>query len=271
VLKPLLITTLFVIVYSSTLKAQSVSTSIGAKASGIGYAASTISDVWGVYNNIAGIATVQNTTASFTYDLHPSLDGANRTAAVLAIPLKTGATGIGMYRFGDDLYNEQILTAGYSNQFGIAALGVKANYIQYRTEGFGSKGIFTLSFGGIAKITKEISVGAYITNINQPSLSDNEKVPTRLNAGVAFTPSANFFITTEIEKDLDYEATLKIGMQYTFHEKLFARTGYNLHPNTAFFGLGFKTKKFILDYALQHNTSLGLSHQASVSYQFIRK
>lgn len=252
------------------LAAQSVPTLIGAKANGMGYTSATITDAWGIFNNIAGIANLKNTTAAFTYDVHPTLPGANRTAATVSVPIKIGAIGAGAYRFGDDLYNEHVISTGYSNQFGIAAIGARLNYIQYRAEGFGSKGVVTISLGGIAKLTPTLSVGAYISNINQPTIGNGEKVPTRLNAGISFTPTDKFFFATEIEKDLDYEATWKVGMQYQFHEKFFARTGYNLNPNTAFFGLGFKTKKFILDYALQHNVSLSFSHQASVSYQFIK-
>jgi hypothetical protein len=247
--------------------AQSVSSLMGARPNGIGYATSTLFDPWGLFNNVAGISEVAATTTAFAYDLHPSLTGANRMAAIALIPLKTGVTGVGAFRFGDDLYNEHILSAGYSNQFGIASLGVKVNYIQYRTEGFGSQGVFTVSFGGIAKLTPMLAVGAHLTNINQPSVTDQEKLPTKLTAGIGITPTEKVLMVTEIEKDLDYDATWKMGLEYKFHEKFAARTGYNINPNTAFFGLGFKTNKLRIDYAIQHNVLLSISHQASVAYQ----
>ena len=192
-------------------------------------------------------------------------------AAAFAMPLKFGVIGAGAYKFGDDLYNEHILTTGFSNQFGLAALGGQVNYIQYRTEGFGSKGVWSLHVGGIAEITPHISVGAYIVNVNQPSLNPEDKLPTKLVAGIGFTPTEKFLLVTEIEKDLDYDATWKMGMEYKFHEKFCARTGYNINPNAAFFGLGFKTKKFTIDYALQHSLYFNMSHQASVGYQFKSK
>jgi hypothetical protein len=243
---------------------------MGARANGLGYTSSALYDTWGVFNNIAGIAKIENTTAAFTYDLRPSLTGANRTAAVVALPLKTGVLGGGAYRFGDDLYNEHVITAGFSNKFGLAALGAQVNYIQYRTEGFGSKGVWSFNLGGIAELTPQFSVGAYIININQPSISENEKLPTRLVAGISFTPIDKLFIATEIEKDLDYDPTWKAGIEYKFHTKFCARSGYNINPNTAFFGLGFKTKKFTIDYALQYSTVLSSSHQASAAYQFLK-
>jgi hypothetical protein len=241
---------------------------MGGRANGMGYASSGLFDEWGIFNNIAGIAKIESTTASFAYDLHPSLTGGNRTAAVVAMPTYFGVGGIGVYRFGDNVYNEQIISAGFSNTFGIASLGLKVNYIQYQTEGFGTKGVMSINFGGIAQLTPMLAVGAYITNINQPELNEFEKLPTKLTAGLSITPTEKINVITELEKDLEYDPTWKAGIEYKFHTKFTARTGYNINPNTAFFGLGFKTKKFNIDYAIQHNVLLSLSHQASVTYQF---
>lgn len=251
--------------------AQSASTQIGARANGIGYTSSTLFDEWGIFNNIAGTAKVEKTSAAFTYDLHPSVNGANRTAGAFAVPVKIGVVSAGIYRFGDDLYNEQLLSAGFSNKFGLAALGAQINYIQYRTEGFGSKGVLSLNLGGIAELTPHLSIGAYIVNINQPEISEQEKLPTKLVAGIGFKPVDKVFIATEIEKDLDYDPTWKMGIEYKFHKKFCARTGYTINANTAFFGLGFITKKFTIDYSIQHNVSVSLSHQATVGYQFTGK
>jgi hypothetical protein len=262
------VSVVLVVLLSKAAIAQSVSTLMGGRANGMGYASATLFDEWGMFNNIAGIAKIESTTASFAYDLHPSLVGANRTAALIAHPFKIGVVGVGAYRFGDNLYNEHILSAGFSNTFGIASLGLKVNYIQYQTEGFGTKGVVSINFGGIAQLTPILAVGAYITNINQPELNELEKLPTRLAAGISITPTEKIIINTELEKDLEYDPTWKAGIEYKFHSKFCARTGYNINPNTAFFGLGFKTKKFNIDYALQHNVLLSLSHQASIRYEF---
>jgi hypothetical protein len=253
---------------STTAYTQSVSTLMGSRANAMGYASTALFDEWGIFNNIAGIAKIESITASFAYDLHPSLTGANRTAAVVALPVSIGVGGIGIYRFGDNLYNEQIISAGFSNTFGIASLGLKVNYIQYQTEGFGTKGVMSLNFGGIAQLTPLLAVGAYITNINQPNLNEFEKLPTKLAAGLSLTPTEKICVITELEKDLEYNPTWKAGIEYKFHAKFTARTGYNINPNIAFFGLGFKTRKLNIDYAIQHNILLSLSHQASATYQF---
>lgn len=249
--------------------AQSVSTQIGARANGMGYASAALFDAWSVFNNPAGSAKLESTAAGFTYDLHPTPVGANRTAAVIAVPIRPiGVITGGAYRFGDDLYNEHVISAGFASKFGLASLGMQVNYIQYAAEGFGTKGVASVSLGGIAELTPQLSIGAYIVNLNQPKISGEEKLPTRLVAGLGFKPVEKLFIATELEKDLDIDPTWKMGLEYAFHKKFSARTGYNVQPNTGFFGLGFKTKKLTIDYTVQYTVSLSFSHQASIGYQF---
>ena len=258
---------------SFTIRAQSSSTLMGARSSGMGYASSCLADEWSLFNNVAGMAQVKHPTAGFSYDAHPSFKNFNKTAAIFAMPLKVGVAGVGLYRFGDAQYNEQIMSGAFSSSFGLASLGVNINYIQYNIEGFGRKDAVSVSVGGIATITPILSVGAYITNINQPKLSahDNERLPTVLTLGVLIKIVSTLNVTTEIRKDLEYDPTLKVGLEYNLHTKFFFRTGLNVNPNAAFFGFGLKSKKIKLDYAYAFSLDLLGRHQATVSYQLKSK
>ncbi|MBL0741330.1 hypothetical protein [Chryseolinea lacunae] len=249
--------------------AQSSSTQMSARALGMGYASGCSADEWSLFNNIGGLSGVTQTTAAFTYNAVPSFKPFNRTAALVATPLSFGVVGAGVYRFGDDVYNEHMLSVGFSNAFGLASLGAKATYVQYNITGFGTKGVVSVSFGGIATLTSRLSVGAYITNLTQPLLSttDNERLPTVITAGVAFKASDNTSVTTELQKDLDYALLWKTGLECRVHKKVFARTGFNLHPNAAFAGLGFRPKRFALDYAFQYTGTFGAHHEATVAYR----
>ncbi len=253
----------------SKISAQSVSTLIGARANALGYASSCIQDEWSLFNNVAGIADVEQTSFFTAYDWQPSLPIGNRMAGGFALPAKIGVAGLGFFRFGDDIYNEQLMSFGFANQFGLASLGIKVNYIQYNAEGFGRKGLVSISFGGIAELTPNLKIGAHIININQAKLSvaEDERIPTLLIAGMAFTPTEKVFITAEIEKDIDYDATWKGALEYKPFKKAVFRTGFNIHPNAVFFGTGFILKKMKIDYGLQYSVVLGTGHQASITYQ----
>lgn len=246
---------------------------MGARAAGLAFTSSTLSDEWSLFNNIGGLAKVEQLSAAFAYEVRPSLPGAKRMAAGLNAPFKWGTAGFGFFRFGDDLYSEQIISGGFSNQFGIASLGIKANYIQYRSENFGVKSAVSLNFGGVVDLTPQLCIGAYVTNINQPKISiqDNERIPTRLTAGISFKPTDKIALLTEVEKDLDYDPTIKGAFEYTVHKKVFFRTGFNLQPNAGFFGLGFNARRVKVDYGMEYNPAISFIHQASATYRFEKK
>ncbi len=251
--------------------AQSSSTLMGARATGMAYASSTLNDEWSLFNNPAGLASLTETGALFAYEARPALQGTNRAAAGINVPLGFGTTSLGLFRFGDELYSEQAASLAFANQFGIASLGLRLTYVQYRTQGFGTTGALSLTFGGRAAITDQLTVGAYMMNLNQAEVNDEERIPTLLIAGISFRPVEALTIATEVEKDLDYPLTWKTAAEYTFKNKFFARTGFNLWPQSGFFGVGFKKSRLQLDYAAQVGTSTGNRHMASASYSFMRK
>ena len=266
VMRTLLIS-LLVLLLAKKTTAQSTSTTMGARSAAMGNSSSALSDEWSLINNVGGLAKIVEACTSFSFDAKPALPGSSRIAAVISAPLKTGTIGVGVFKFGDKLYSEQILTTGYGNQFGIASLGLKVNYIQYRAEGFGTKSALSISAGGIAEITPQLSIGAYIQNLNQPKLTNGERVPARLAVGLSFKPTKQFLLVTEVEKDVAYDAIIKAGMEYSIHKKVFARTGINLNPETAFFGIGFKGWRLNFDYAITYHNALNFSHQASACYR----
>lgn len=258
---------------SCQAEAQSVSTLMGARAQGVGYASSCLTDEWAIFNNVGGLGRVEKASTSFTYLRVPALKSFSRMAVAVALPSRFGTAGFGVFKFGDDLYSEQLVTVGFSNTFGIASLGAQVNYIQYNAEGFGSKGVVSFNFGGIARFTEQLSIGAHITNLFQPKLTEDgeEHLPTLLFVGIGFTPSEKLLLTTEMEKDLDYPFTWKTGIEYKIFKKFALRTGFNVQPNAGFFGFGFFPENFQLDYAYSFHTELRANHQATVSYRFKSK
>jgi|SRR5688572_15171095 len=255
--------------YISISYAQSSSAFMGARAVGLAYASSSLQDEWAIFNNPAGLANVKESVVAFTYDAMPSFKPFNRMAVAFSTPLKMGAVAAGVFRFGDDLYNEQLVCGAYSNTLGLASLGIKLNYVQYNAQGFGSKQVFSVSFGGIAKLTESISIGAHIININQPEIStaEKEKLPTILVVGASAQLSTQTFVTSELEKDLAHAVRWKTGVEYKPFKKFTFRTGYAVNPSAAYIGFGFRSRQFQLDYGYQHHFSTGARHQATVAYQ----
>ncbi|MCI0750867.1 MAG: hypothetical protein L0Y35_03435, partial [Flammeovirgaceae bacterium] len=81
---------------------QSVSGFMGASSKGMGNATACLEGEWSLLNNIGGLASIQNPVIAASFDVHPQLEAANRTAFVFAMPVKIGVAGISAFRFGDN-------------------------------------------------------------------------------------------------------------------------------------------------------------------------
>lgn len=243
---------------------------MGARAQGIGYASACVSDVWSMTNNVAGLAGIKTPVAAASYNAIPSFEPFNRMAAAFALPVMSGGAGISIFRFGDDLYNEHLISVGYANRFGLASMGFKVNYLQYHATGLATNSALTVSFGGIATITPQLLFGAHIVNINQPVINEltGERAMTTLIAGILLKLSEKFAVSGEVEKHIQHTPIVKAGMEYQAFKKITFRTGLNLNPQAGFVGLGFKLKRFDLGYAMQVSRITGLSHQATVTLPF---
>lgn len=259
---------LALVAWSCHAYAQSSTTDIGARAQALGYASSCLSDAWSTWNNPAGLAKQRKPVAACTYDAFAGFSPFNRLAAVIALPSAVGTLGAGIYRFGDNLYNEHVLTAALANTLGIASLGGRIQYIQYHADGLGTRGLISLSVGSITQLTPTLLIGAHISNLLQPSVDaeNDEPLPTRLTLGINVSLSEQVQWTAEATQDLGLATTWKTGLEYTVQKTFIFRTGLNLSPNAYFAGIGYRRQRLLLDYAFQHLPGLGTRHQATVGY-----
>lgn len=250
---------------------QSVSTGMGGRSLGLANATAAVPDEWSLRNNPAGMTQLPHTNIAFALQRMPMLVGANRLAFVANAPLSFGVISAGGFRFGDDLYNEHLLSLGFAHAMGLASLGARVDYIQYRAEGFATASSVGLSVGGLASLSSSVSVGAYVSNINRPRLPNHERVPVQLVAGASFKPNQHVLLTVEAMQYLDFYPTIKGAFEYSFKKKFFTRTGFNLLPNAGFFGLGLHAWRLKIDYAIQYSWTLSVSHQVSAIYQVNKK
>lgn len=249
-------------------------TGIGARAGGMGYNAACLQDDWSLFNNVAGLSFVKKATLSSSYDARPQLQGANRMAFVANLPVSIGTGALGFYKFGDDVYNEQKASLGFSNRLGLASLGASINYLQFQALGFGTKSLLTLNLGGIVSLTPDFFIGAHIQNVNQPVLSEStqERVSTLLTLGLGFAPTEKVWLGSEVQKEIENKSVYKLGVEYKPVKKFAIRTGFNLRPDKLFAGLGFISHRLTIDYSYEYAPSgLGSSHQASLAYQLKTK
>ncbi|WP_119844594.1 hypothetical protein [Reichenbachiella sp. MSK19-1] len=256
----------------STL-AQNGDYSIGARSTSLAGASVTITDEWALFNNIGALAEVKNLSVFGTYRNQYGLSELSTIAIGATVPLWNGTLGLGIYRYGGDLLNEQRINLGYSYQLGLVSLGLNMSYFQYYVEDGGTSSQMMIDFGGKAKISEQLYFGAHISNINQAELSTatEELVPTYLKTGLSYRPNESIMLNAEVEKNLDDPVTLRTGLEYQIIKVLALRMGFRTEPFISNFGLGFHIKHLKADYSFGIHPDLGNIHQVSFTYQIRRK
>ncbi len=246
---------------------------VGPRALGMGSISVTQNDSWSIFNNPAGITDHERTSGLFAYRTIFDFSPFNTVSAGIVLPTQYGTSGISVYRFGDDLFNSQMLSGMISKKVGIIGLGVRANYLQYNIEGFGRKAVFIADMGGIAQLTPELTFGALISNFTQAAISDeaNERIPTIIKLGASYQLSTDLVVFMEGEKDVDLDTDLKFGLQYQVIEKVQVRTGFSTQNDTHSFGVGILLNQFMIDYGIRIDRFLGNNHNLGLIYTFPQK
>ncbi|PVY38564.1 PorV/PorQ family protein [Pontibacter virosus] len=244
----------------------------GARAAALGNASVTLPDLWALNNNVAGIAGLEKAQVGAYAENRFGVRAFSTMALQAVYPTaRYGNYGLSMSRFGDELYSQQHVGVGIGHKLGQFSLGGKVDLWQVATEGYGSRKAVALSVGGQAEIVPGLFFGAYAYNINQAKLAafDDERLPTIMKAGLGYRPYQKLLVLAETEKHIDFPANFKAGIEYQLlQEKVALRSGFSTLTNRATFGLGFRARQLLADYAFGSTTLLGQSHHLSLSYTF---
>jgi len=252
------------LLHTLNIRAQIVLSNTGARNESLASSTSVSDDEWSLWRNPAGLTQVPHAVVACGVRRIQGLSAFTRSV-VFATATKFGSLGAGMSAFGDELYNEQAASLAFANELGLASLGIRADVVQLRIDGSNTKRVVGISIGTIAKISPQLSLGACARNVNLPAWSHGQPLPVVLNAGLLFRPSETLVFMAEAEKNTDLDPTLKAAMEYSLQRKFFVRTGFNLFPNAAFGGLGFRAWRFAFDYALRFGYKPGYSQQLSIA------
>ena len=239
----------------------------------MGGASTTVRDVWAVQNNIAGISKIKNTEAAVYYQNRFGMADLNYVSLATVKPIKSGAIGVSLDRFGNSNLNEQRLGLGYALNVDKISFGGKVNLLQLSLKDLGTKTVAAIEFGAIARLTNELVFAANIYNFNKARMADynDERFSTVMKAGLSYQPFKKLFVNLETEKNNEYNADVKFGVDYMISDKVWVRSGFSTLSRIANFGAGFQTSSFNIDYAISSHTVLGISNHLSISYSFAKK
>ena len=242
----------------------------GARSQGLGNSKMNLSDAWGYFNHIGALDRLESTEIAAGYDLRFGLKELSTFSLASGIKTDFGTIGLGISRYGGELFNQHLIGAGFSNTIGIMSFGAKIDWLQTQIEGFGTGNSFLISLGGKAELGPKTFFGANFSNINRARFSNSteQRVPTLIQMGISYLPSSTVSLFVEVEKEADSPAFLKAALEYLPSEWLVLRTGVSSTPSRVSFGFGLRKDRFGFDYAFGENSNLGPSHHLSLGLKF---
>jgi len=245
---------------------------VGARSAGIAHASVTLSDIWAIHHNQAGLAFLENPSASVYYENRFMVKEMGLSSVAFAMPTKTGTFGIVYHNFGYSRYAETKVGLAYGRKLSEKfSVGIQLNYNTLRLgDIYGKNQALTGEIGVRAKLTDELTFGVHVYNISRAKLADynNEFIPTIMRLGADYKISKKVFIAAEAQKDIDHKIIFKSGIEYHVIEAIFLRAGISTNPVLNTFGFGLNLKNIQLDVAASWHQVLGFSPQVSLTYNF---
>lgn len=242
----------------------------GARAAGMGYTGATFSDINALFTNQAGLADLKNTTATAFGEQRFLLSELGSYSFGIAMPTASGTLGLSLNHFGFEGYNEQRLGLAYSRRlFDNIAIGAQALVLNTQIPEYGNRAAVTFELGFLVTLLPELQLGIHTYSPIRVRVVEKEYLPSVFKAGIQYRPSDQIRLLAEVEKDIDYPARAKFGMEYQVADPFRLRVGVATQPTTVNFGLGYQIMDNMrFDIASSYHEVLGFSPAGGLVYQF---
>lgn len=233
--------------------------------------AALANDVFSLFSNPAGLAQLNWREVGIYYSPAPfGLTELSNGYVAYNEPFNFGSISIGGMTYGFDLYRESKVVIGYAyNYENILFAGATVNYHTYSIQNYGSTSAFYFNVGGLVYILDELRWGFVVNNLNRASIADiDDQIPMVLSTGFSYDILQNFSLNFALEKDIRFNPSVQLGIEYDIIEYLSLRAGTSNDPSRFTAGVGINYSIFSLDYAFFTHQDLGLTHQAGIILAF---
>lgn len=244
----------------------------GPRLTAMGNNNAVVSDVWSIHGNAAAITALAKTTVAINYIRHFLSDQISTQGFVAVLPIGNNFLGVGIKRYGLDVYNQNTATFTYAKKFGNRfSMAMNVNYHQLKITNYGSTNGFSLDVGFYYTLDDKLNLGAFITNPSQQKFTNEDvsmPIETTFNIGASYLFSDKVLVATTVSKIVNNGLDIRLGLEYQITSFFDLRAGVTSNPIKQFAGFGTKIKKLSIDFATAFDTNLGYSPQLALGYGF---
>ncbi len=243
--------------------------SAGARGAAMGNASVTFYDINSAFSNQAGLANLEQWSATATVEQRFLVAELQSAAVAAAVPMASGTFALTLHHFGVEAFQQQKFGLAYARRLmkGLSA-GAQITALHTSIPEYGNRTTLSFEIGLLTELLPQLQLGMHLANPVRVELVERENLPTVLRLGLAYLPSERLTCTAEVEKDIDFMARMRFGIEYQLVEQLALRTGITTGPTQLAFGVGYAFRGGLsLDVASVYHQWLGFMPVASVSFQ----
>lgn len=190
-------------------------------------------------------------------------------AALLVLPLGTGAAAFSAGTFGFDLYRASSWTVGYAvpvrpHTHRPVFVGVRLRWHFIRIARHGSASAPTLSAGIVLPAEPGISLGASAVNVLTAPGPLRREMPRSVAVGASYAVARNLHVSMEFAKEVRRPGEFRVGTEVRPVDALVFRAGFTTDPPRAAGGVGLQLGALTTDVAVERHLTLGWSPSLSL-------
>lgn len=235
---------------------------------GMGGAGLGLRGIYSALSNPAGLAYAERAAALVSAG-NPFLAKEVRLlSGAGAAPAAGGVMAITLQHIGFGLYREQQAGLAYARRLSPSlAIGGQFLLLHMAIPDYGSRSWFSFELGMQADILPRLTLAVRLHNPVRQEVAPGEFLPSTFNAGLAWRPGDQLLLALEVEKDIDFPARARAGLEYRVARPLALRLGVMTQPAMVSFGAGiFLANGINADFASAYHPYLGFSPAAGAAW-----
>lgn len=271
---------IILVILPQFLAAQFENTDIGARASAMNGAFTSVSDnTYAVFYNPAGLGQMKFREISFFFNPSPfGLSELSTAALSYAEPTKIGVFGTAIKSYGFDLYRENNIIVSYANSYFPSRIidttekdiglyyGFNLNIYHLNIKNYNSAFSYGFDIGAMIKFSRMFKWGFIAKNITASKIGESsQQIAQIYRTGISYSPMENANLAFEVEKDVKFPLSFRFGFEYSPIKYLVMRAGTGNEPSVFSAGLGLLYGILRFDYAFTKTEDIGFSHQGNIT------
>jgi len=194
----------------------------------------------------------------------------NQIAVNSEFSLFDQALGLGIIRYGNNLYSETELTFGGSYQpQANFSMGLSFSMYFLQIKNYGNAFSIGLNFAVFYMLNDQLNIAGAIQNVNEPDIGPaNEKIPVSAVLGLSYSPVRDVEILVDSYKEEFYDFAYRLGTRIRIISKINLLAGFQDNINSFSFGLELTQNNYTFKYSVDIHPVLSLSHAIGIGYVF---